>query len=86
MWHEYRDLMTKLKGKDRHFDHLFEKHNELDDKVKDAEEGRIHIDDMELKALKKEKLRVKEELGQYLSQLNNSANKWGVSYVWKQKR
>lgn len=70
MWHEYRELMTELKGKDRHFDHLFEKHNSLDDKIKDAEEGRIYLDDMEISKLKKEKLRVKEELGQYLAQYN----------------
>lgn len=67
MWHEYRDLMSELKGKDTHFDKLFEKHNELDDKIKDAEEGRIHLDSLEISKLKKEKLLVKEELGQYLA-------------------
>lgn len=67
MWHEYRDLMTELKGKDGRFDSLFEKHNELDDKIKDAEEGRIYLDDLEVSRLKREKLQVKEELGQYLA-------------------
>ncbi|MFG5142251.1 YdcH family protein, partial [Campylobacter lari] len=42
MLHEFRDLITELKGKDMHFDKLFEEHNELDHKIKDAEEGRIH--------------------------------------------
>ncbi|ASQ30099.1 DUF465 domain protein [Campylobacter avium LMG 24591] len=70
MWHEYRALMTELKGKDRHFDSLFEKHNELDDKIKDAEENRVYLDDIELTKLKKEKLRIKEELGQYLASLS----------------
>ncbi|NDJ27513.1 hypothetical protein DMB95_05275 [Campylobacter sp. MIT 12-8780] len=67
MWHEYRDLMTELKGKDGRFDSLFEKHNELDDQIKAAEEGRVHLDDLEISRMKKEKLRVKEELGQYLA-------------------
>ena len=67
MWHEYRELMTELKGKDGRFDSLFEKHNELDDKIKDAEEGRIYLDDLEVSKLKREKLQVKEELGQYLA-------------------
>ncbi|TQR61546.1 YdcH family protein [Campylobacter troglodytis] len=67
MWHEYRDLMTELKGKDGRFDSLFEKHNELDDKIKDAEEGRLYLDDLEITRLKKEKLHIKEELGAYLA-------------------
>lgn len=67
MWHEYRELMSELKGKDAHFDNLFEKHNELDDKIKDAEEGRIRLDSLEISKLKKEKLLVKEELGSYLA-------------------
>lgn len=67
MWHEYRELMSELKGKDAHFDNLFEKHNELDDKIKDAEEGRIHLGSLEISKLKKEKLLVKEELGSYLA-------------------
>lgn len=67
MWHEYRELMSELKGKDAHFDKLFDKHNELDDKIKDAEAGRIHLDSLEISQLKKEKLLVKEELGEYLA-------------------
>ncbi len=67
MWHEYRELMSELKGKDAHFDKLFDKHNELDDKIKDAEAGRIFLDSLEISQLKKEKLLVKEELGEYLA-------------------
>lgn len=67
MWHEYRELMTELKGKDGRFDSLFEKHNELDDKITAAEEGRIFLDSLEISRLKKEKLLIKEELGQYLA-------------------
>ena len=67
MLHEFRELMTELKGKDGRFDTLFERHNELDDKIKDAENGRIFLDEFEIANLKKEKLRVKDELNHYLS-------------------
>lgn len=67
MLHEYRELMSELKGKDAHFDKLFEHHNELDDKIKDAEEGRIFLNDMEISTLKKQKLHIKDELKQYLA-------------------
>ncbi|EDO8233262.1 DUF465 domain-containing protein [Campylobacter jejuni] len=43
MLHEYRELMSELKGKDAHFDKLFDRHNELDDMIKDAEEGRTSV-------------------------------------------
>lgn len=67
MLHEFRDLMTELKGKDARFDKLFNRHNELDDQIKDAEEGRSPLSNMEISALKKEKLHIKDELNQYLS-------------------
>lgn len=67
MLHEYRDLISKIKGKDDHFDKLFEKHNELDDKIKAAEEGRMHLDDLEISTLKKEKLFIKDEISNYLA-------------------
>ncbi len=34
MFPEYRDLITQLKATDRHFLNLFEKHNELDQRIK----------------------------------------------------
>lgn len=63
---EYRDLITELKGKDAHFDRLFEKHNKLDHEIRDAEEGRTFLSDAELATLKKEKLLSKDELYDYL--------------------
>ncbi|MBM0637494.1 YdcH family protein [Campylobacter sp. VicNov18] len=66
MLHEYRELMSELKGKDVYFTKLFDRHNELDDMIKDAEEGRTSLNSMEISTLKKEKLRVKDELNQYL--------------------
>ena len=58
MFHEYRDIVSKLKVENAHFDKVFEKHNELDDKI--AKEG-DHLDQFELEKLKKEKLHLKDE-------------------------
>ena len=33
MFPEYRELISQLKANDRHFDSLFSKHNELDQKI-----------------------------------------------------
>lgn len=61
MLHEYRDVITKIKQENAHFSKIFERHNELDQKITDIEEGRGHMDDLGLETLKKEKLRLKDE-------------------------
>lgn len=61
MLHEYRDEISHLKQENAHFAKIFEKHNELDQKAKDADEGRLSLSDMELETIKKEKLRLKDE-------------------------
>lgn len=61
MLHEYRDIISKLKVENAHFAKIFERHNELDDKIREVEEGREHMDDLELEKLKKEKLKLKDE-------------------------
>jgi hypothetical protein len=61
MLHEYRDIISKLKLDNAHFAKIFEKHNELDQKITDADEGREHISDVELETMKKEKLKLKDE-------------------------
>ncbi len=61
MLHEYRDIITQLKQANAHFAKIFDKHNELDQKITDVEEGREHMDDLELETLKKEKLKLKDE-------------------------
>ena len=37
MFPEYRTLITTLKQSDQHFTRLFDKHNELDQKIKNME-------------------------------------------------
>lgn len=62
MFPEYRDQITQLKGKDAHFTRLFEKHNELDQKIKNME---AHIESgthAEIESFKKEKLHLKDQI------------------------
>jgi uncharacterized protein YdcH (DUF465 family) len=61
MLHEYRDEISELKQTNAHFAKIFEKHNELDQKAKDADEGRLYLSDGELEQIKKEKLKLKDE-------------------------
>lgn len=61
MLHEYREEISKLKVKNARFAKIFEKHNELDQKILDVEEGREHMDQFTLEGLKKEKLALKDE-------------------------
>ena len=61
MLSEYRNEISELKQKNAHFAKIFERHNELDQKAKDADEGRLHLSDTELEQLKKEKLLLKDE-------------------------
>ena len=61
MLHEYREEITALKTQNKHFARIFEKHNELDDKIKAVEENREHMEQLELEKLKKEKLKLKDE-------------------------
>ncbi|SFV53556.1 FIG00710266: hypothetical protein [hydrothermal vent metagenome] len=72
MLHEYRDEITELKRENAHFAKIFEKHNELDQKAKDANEGRLHLTDAELETIKKEKLLLKDEALQMILEYKKS--------------
>ena len=62
MFPEYRDLITQLKTTDRHFLNLFDRHNELDQKIKNMESHIEPAGPVEIETLKKEKLALKDEL------------------------
>ena len=66
MFPEFRDLITKLKNKDAYLDRLFEKHNVLDQEIKNKIDNIELATHTEIENLKKEKLRIKDELYQYL--------------------
>jgi len=62
MFHEYRDIVTVLKTDNAHFKRVFNKHNDLHDKIEKAEEGGVdHINPIEIESMKKEKLKLKDE-------------------------
>lgn len=66
---EYRDLITQIKGKDAHFTNLFEKHNELDHRIKNME-ARIEAGTAnEIETLKKEKLHLKDQIYAHLQRV-----------------
>ena len=62
MFPEYRDLISNLKHADLHFTNLFEKHNEIDQKIKNLESNIEHGTHEAIETLKKEKLHLKDEI------------------------
>lgn len=78
MFPEYRDLIAKLRQTDPHFRALFEQHNELDHKIVRLEHRDRRGYGEEVVELKKQKLRLKEEIHQILKipQKMSSTNKY----------
>jgi hypothetical protein len=67
---EYRELITKLKHTDNHFDRLFNQHNELDQEIQNME-SRVSLgSEDEIETLKKQKLSLKDELYAYLQKVS----------------
>ena len=64
MFPEYRDLITQLKTSDLHFRHLFDQHNDLDQKIRNLEGhvDQVHARQEEIEGLKKQKLHLKDQL------------------------
>ena len=62
MFPEYRDLITRLKNTDHHFTRLFDKHNHLDEKITQLVAETGPSADLQIEALKKQKLQLKDEL------------------------
>ena len=62
MFPEYRDLITELKTTDAHFVRLFDKHNALDQKIRNMESHVESGTHEEIEVLKKEKLHLKDQV------------------------
>lgn len=60
MFHEYRHVLSTMKNEDKHFHNLFDKHNDLDDKIE--EDIKNNVDMFEIEKNKKEKLKLKDEI------------------------
>jgi len=72
MLHEYRDEIHELKKENAHFAKIFEKHNELDQKIEHADRGDTPMSDLEIETLKKEKLHLKDEAYKMIMDYKNS--------------
>ncbi|MWP62265.1 YdcH family protein [Gilliamella sp. Pas-s25] len=66
MFPEYREIISKLKNTDLRFQKLFDQHNELDQKIKNIESGIIVNTTDTIEALKKQKLKIKDEIYEIL--------------------
>jgi hypothetical protein len=73
MFPEYRDLISQLKGKDYHFTRIFDQHNALDHQIQSLEAKLLPGGEQEVDRLKKEKLKLKDELGQILKKASANA-------------
>lgn len=62
MFPEYRDLISELKNTNAHFEKLFNKHNELDQKIIQLESSPVTSGLQEIEELKKQKLQLKDAL------------------------
>ena len=62
MFPEYREQIAHLRATDRHFSRLFEEHNLLDHEVQQLESKHSPAFQIEIDALKKQKLALKEQL------------------------
>lgn len=62
MFPEYRELISQLKTTDHHFTQLFDRHNTLDQQIKNMEARVVPATHDEIENLKKEKLQLKDQL------------------------
>lgn len=62
MFPEYRQLITQLKSENAHFSALFQRHNDLDQEIKNMEDGIVPSSGTNIEVLKKEKLHLKDKL------------------------
>ena len=62
MFPEHRELLNELRNTDPHFKKLFEKHNELDHKIKNQESQITLASHTEIEIMKKEKLLLKDKI------------------------
>lgn len=72
MLHEYRDEIAHLKASDSHFAKIFEEHNELDQKIKNMEQGIEVATGEAIEELKKEKLKFKDEIHSMILKFKNA--------------
>lgn len=68
-WYQWeKELITKLSKEDEGFNRLYTRHQELEKRLKDlAEKGYLTAhEELEVKSLKKEKLRIRDKIEEFL--------------------
>lgn len=68
MFPEYRSLIRQLKQENLHFSKLFEEHNALDHAILNLINNPITSQQSDIKRMKQQKLRLKEQLYSMLKQ------------------
>jgi uncharacterized protein YdcH (DUF465 family) len=63
-----QDIVTSLLNDNAQFQQLFKQHNDLKEKVRNAELGVLPIDDITLGTMKKEKLLAKDKMAAMIEQ------------------
>ncbi len=67
-----REIVDTLMSSNEQFRRLFEKHRALKEQVHEAHIGTLAIDDLELERLKKQKLRLKDQMAHMISDFRAS--------------
>lgn len=73
MFPEYRDLISQLKTSDRHFLSVFNRHNEIDQQIKNMESKIEPATHQQIDELKRQKLALKDELHDILRRASSPA-------------
>jgi len=74
MFKEHSHAITALRADNGHFNKLFDKHSELDDKIDAIEAGNGHAEIFELEEMKKSKLKIKDEIYSIVMDYKKSNN------------
>jgi len=74
MFKEHSHAITALRAENGHFNKLFDKHCELDDKIDAIESGNEHADHFDLETMKKSKLKIKDEIYSIVMDYKKSNN------------
>jgi len=62
MANDVEQLDQQLAQENGHYHALLERHRSLDDRIDQIEDGRGHVEDLELSRLKRERLYIKQQM------------------------
>lgn len=71
MFPEFRDLIQELRDNNPHFSKIFEDHEQLDREISQLELNPVHQINDDIEALKRKKLRLKDEMYHLLRNAQN---------------